>query len=79
GDDELFVYANEIIARIIAQSRRQRGLSVILLTLLSFQNDEIYFKHESALVGRTFYDAVFPYDKCSVIGLILSDGTVKII
>ncbi|CAF5070326.1 unnamed protein product, partial [Rotaria sp. Silwood1] len=78
GDEALFVYANEIIARIIAQSCRQRGLSVILATLLSFQNDEIYFKHESALVGKTFYDAVFPYDKCSVIGLMLSDGTVKI-
>ncbi|CAF5080035.1 unnamed protein product, partial [Rotaria sp. Silwood1] len=78
GDEALFVYANEIIARIIAQSCRQRGLSVILSTLLSFQNDEIYFKHENALVGRTFYDAVFSYDKCSVIGLMLSDGTVKI-
>ncbi|CAF3963704.1 unnamed protein product, partial [Rotaria sp. Silwood1] len=51
---------------------------LILPTLLSFQNDELYFKHESALVGKTFYDAVFPYDKCSVIGLMLSDGTVKI-
>ncbi|CAF1309253.1 unnamed protein product [Rotaria sordida] len=78
GDEALFVYANEIIARIIAQSCRQRGLSVILSSLLSFQGDEIYFKHESALVGRTFYDAVFSYDKCSVIGLMLSDGTVKI-
>ncbi|CAF0971934.1 unnamed protein product [Rotaria sordida] len=79
GEDEaLFVYADEIIARIIAQSCRQSGLSIILSTLLSFQNAEIYFKHESALVGRTFYDAVFAYNKCSVIGLMLSDGTVKI-
>ncbi|CAF3275494.1 unnamed protein product [Rotaria sp. Silwood2] len=78
GDEALFVYADEIIARIIAQSCRQSGLSVILTTLLSFQSDEIYFKHESALVGRTFYDAVFSYNKCSVIGLMLSDGTVKI-
>ncbi|CAF3725284.1 unnamed protein product [Rotaria sp. Silwood1] len=78
GDEALFVYADEIIARIIAQSCRQSGLSIILTTLLSFQNDEIYFKHESALIGRTFYDAVFSYNKCSVIGLMLSDGTVKI-
>jgi hypothetical protein len=79
GEDEaIFVYADEIIARIIAQSCRQSGLTVILTTLLSFQNDEIYFKHESALAGRTFYDAIFSYNKCSVIGLMLSDETVKI-
>jgi hypothetical protein len=79
GEDEaIFVYADEIIARIIAQSCRQSGLTIILTTLLSFRNDEIYFKHESALAGRTFYDAIFSYNKSSVIGLMLSDGTVKI-
>ncbi|CAF1149193.1 unnamed protein product [Rotaria sordida] len=79
GNEVLFVYADEMIARVIAQSCRQSGLNIILTTLLSFQGDEIYFKHENALVGRTFYDAVFSYNKCSVIGLMLSDGTVKII
>jgi hypothetical protein len=78
GDEAIFVYADEIIARIIAQSCRQSGLSIILTDLVSFQGDEIYFKHESALVGKTFYDAAFAYSKCSVIGLMLSDGTVKI-
>lgn len=78
GDEAVFVYSDQMIARIIAQSCRQPGLSTILTTLLSFQNDEIYFKHENALVGKTFYDAIFSYKKCSVIGLMLSDGTVKI-
>ncbi|CAF1525141.1 unnamed protein product [Adineta steineri] len=78
GDEAIFVYADEITARIIAQSCRQSGLTVILTTLLSFQNDEIYFKYEKALVGRTFYDAIFSYNKCSVIGLMLADGTVKL-
>ncbi|CAF4064799.1 unnamed protein product [Adineta steineri] len=79
GDEAIFVYADEIIARIIAQSCRQSGLSIILTTLLSFEYDEIYFKYESALVGKTFYDAIFSYNKCSVIGLMLADGTVKIL
>ncbi|CAF3974589.1 unnamed protein product [Adineta steineri] len=79
GDEALFVYADEITARIIAQSCRRSGLSIILTTLLSFEYDEIYFKYESALVGKTFYDAIFSYNKCSVIGLMLADGTVKIL
>ncbi|UJR07173.1 hypothetical protein I4U23_011461 [Adineta vaga] len=78
GDETLFVYTDEIIARIIAQSCRQSGLTIILATLLSFENDEIYFKYENKLVGKTFYDALFSYRKCSVIGLMFSDGTVKL-
>jgi hypothetical protein len=78
GDEAIFAHTDEIIARIVAQSCRQSGLSIILTSLLSFRDDEIYFKHESALAGRTFYEAIFSYKKCSVIGLMLSDGTVKI-
>ncbi|CAF1128065.1 unnamed protein product, partial [Didymodactylos carnosus] len=79
GDEVMFVHADEIVARIMAQSCRQSGLIVILSSLLSFRDDEIYFKRERALIGRTFHDALFAYDKCSVIGLMLSDGTVKIL
>ncbi len=59
GDEAIFPYTDEIIARIVAQSCRQSGLSIILTSLLSFENDEIYFKHESALTGRTFYVLYF--------------------
>ncbi|CAF1291783.1 unnamed protein product, partial [Didymodactylos carnosus] len=79
GDEVMFVHADEIIARIMAQSGRQSGLAVILSNLLSFRDDEIYFKYERALIGRTFHDALFAYEKCSVIGLMLSDGTVKML
>ncbi|CAF1420884.1 unnamed protein product [Adineta ricciae] len=78
GDEALFVNADEITARIIAQSCRQSGLTIILSTLLSFQDDEIYFKHEKGLIGKTFHDAIFSYKKCSVIGLMFADGTVKL-
>ncbi|CAF1035615.1 unnamed protein product [Didymodactylos carnosus] len=79
GDEVMFVHSDEIIARIMAQSGRQSGLAVILSSLLSFRDDEIYFKYERALIGRTFHDALFAYEKCSVIGLMLSDGTVKML
>ena len=78
GDEVIFVHADEIIARIIAQSGRQSGLSVILSMLLSFQFDEIYFKHEPLLVGKTFTDALFLYRTCSVIGLMFADETIQI-
>jgi hypothetical protein len=78
ADEVVFVHADEIIARIIAQSGRQSGLSVILSMLLSFKYDEIYFKYEPLLVGKTFHDALFLYRTCSVIGLMFADETIKI-
>ena len=74
----IFVHADEIIARIIAQSGRQSGLSVILSMLLSFDYDEIYFKYEPSLVGRTFHEALFLYRRSSVIGLMFADESIKI-
>jgi hypothetical protein len=78
ADEVVFVHADEIIARIIAQSGRQSGLSIILSILLSFKYDEIYFKNEPLLVGKTFNDALFLYRTSSIIGLMFADETIKI-
>ncbi|CAF1346386.1 unnamed protein product [Adineta steineri] len=77
-DEVIFVHADEIIARIIAQSGRQSGLSIILSMLLSFKYDEIYFKYEPLLIGKTFHDALFLYRTSTVIGLMFADETIKI-
>jgi len=46
--------------------------------LLSFNYDEIYFKYEPLLIGKTFNDALFLYRTSSVIGLMFADQTIKI-
>lgn len=46
--------------------------------LLSFKYDEIYFKYEPLLIGKTFNDALFLYPTSSVIGLMFADETIKI-
>lgn len=78
ADEVVFVHADEIIARIIAQSGRQSGLSIILSMLLSFHYEEIYFKSEPLLIGKTFEEVLFLYRTCSVIGLMLADQTIQI-
>ena len=70
GRDEVeLVLAGDLIARIIAQTCRQPGLSVVYSDLLSFEGDEIYFQEEPALVGKTLRDALFMYETSCVIGL----------
>lgn len=70
GKDEVeLVLVGDLIARVMAQTCRQSGLSVVYQELLDFGGDEIYFKEEPAFVGRTYAETLFAYDACSVLGL----------
>jgi voltage-gated potassium channel Kch len=77
GDEVQLVDINDTIARLIAQTSRQPGLSVVYLDLLDFEGHEIYFHRDSATVGRRFGELVGAYEAISVIGL-LSDGGAKL-
>jgi voltage-gated potassium channel Kch len=78
GDEAQLIDVGDTIARLIAQTCRQAGLSVVYTELLDFGGDEIYFKEEPALLGRTFGDAIFAYDTSSIIGLQTSAGKVTL-
>jgi voltage-gated potassium channel Kch len=70
GKDEVeLILAGNLISRIIAQTCRQSGLSVVYTELLDFDGDEIYFKEEPALVGMTFHDILSVYKTSTVLGL----------
>ncbi len=63
------ILADSLISRIIAQTCRQPGLSTIYTELLDFDRDEIYFKEESSLEGKTFGAALNMYEDSAVIGV----------
>lgn len=70
GKDEVqIIVTTDLISRIIVQTARQSGLSVVYTELLDFGGDEIYFTAEPALVGRTFGEALLAYEDSAVIGL----------
>jgi ion channel POLLUX/CASTOR len=64
-----WIAQGEVIARIIAQTNRQPGLSVIYQELLDFGSDEIYLHSEPRLYGKTFADAQLAAEHDIVIGL----------
>jgi hypothetical protein len=68
------VLTGDLISRIIAQTCRQSGLSVVYAELLDFGGDEIYFKEEPALVGKTFGEALHGFEDSAVMGLCTADG-----
>ncbi len=78
GDEVELVLVGDLIARVTAQTCRQSGLSVVYTELLDFGNDEIYFKDEPSLVGKTFGEALFAYEDSAVIGLQPNGGTPRL-
>jgi len=78
GNEVELVPVYDLIARITAQTCRQSGLSVVYTDLLDFGGDEIYFRCEPRLAGRTFGEALTAYENCSVIGLRKTDGRIEL-
>jgi len=70
------VQSKDVIARVTAQASRQPGLASVVLDLLDFEGDEIYFQDVSALVGKTYGDALTAFENSSIIGLQKADGEV---
>lgn len=70
GKDELeTIQTGEIVARIIAQTCRQSGLSVVYTELMDFGGDEIYIKSFPELVGKTYGEILPLFNKNCVMGI----------
>jgi voltage-gated potassium channel Kch len=76
GKDQLqAVLTGDLIARVTAQTSRQSGLSLVYTELMNYGGDEIYFKEESALLGKTYGEALLQYEDSCLMGLQKADGT----
>jgi voltage-gated potassium channel Kch len=75
-DNVELILSNEFVSRILVQTSRQAGLSIVYTDLLDFKGDEIYFSKEPKLMGKTFREALFSYDKSTVIGLCNQNNEV---
>ncbi len=78
GEEVELVPVDNLIARVIAQTCRQSGLSAVYTELLDFAGDEIYFKEEPALVGKTYGEAISAYEDSAVIGLCFRDRGTRL-
>jgi voltage-gated potassium channel Kch len=76
GPQTQIVDADDIAARLVVQSCRQSGLSVVYSDLLDFGGDEIYLHAEPRLTGRPYGEALFAYETATLIGLRRGDGSV---
>lgn len=68
------VKVGEFISRLIAQTSRQPGLSVVYSDLLDFAENDLYFVPQPDRSPRTFGEAVLLYSNAVVIGVRNLDG-----
>jgi voltage-gated potassium channel Kch len=79
GKDEVeWVLVGDLVARIIAQTCRQSGLSVVYTELFDFGGDEIYFKDVPEVVGCTFGQALACFETNALLGVMGADQQVRL-
>ena len=71
------VYVKDAIARIIANTCRQHGLSQVLTELFNFTGNELYFESIPAMVGKTFKEAQLCFSNAVAVGLY-ADGQARL-
>jgi voltage-gated potassium channel Kch len=69
GSETVIVDKGETIARLIVQTSRQAGAAGVYVELLDFEGDEIYFRADASLAGRSYGEALLAYEDCAVIGI----------
>jgi len=75
SEDEIeAILKGEFITKIEAQTLLQSGLSLVVTDLLDFEGDEIYFKKEPGLTGRSYQEVILAYDTSAVIGFLTGEG-----
>jgi Trk K+ transport system NAD-binding subunit len=72
------ILAQDVIARVTAQASRQPGLVAVILDLLDFAGEEIYFQEVPELVGHKYGESLLGFDSASIVGLRKSDGQIEL-
>ncbi|MER5418872.1 CASTOR/POLLUX-related putative ion channel [Streptosporangium roseum] len=76
GPDVHLVDSDDTASRLIVQSSRQSGMSVVCMDLLNFDDGEIYLRSDPDLTGMAYGDALPAYQTATVIGLRGSSGVM---
>ena len=76
GDEVEIIEPGDFLARLEAQTTRQPGLPIIYEDFFNFDGDEIYFKAEKSLFGKTFGECISSYNATSVIGISTNNNVL---
>ena len=79
GKDEVeLLLTDDLISRIMVQTCRQSGLSVVYSEIMGFEGSEMYFNNEPGLIGKTYGESLLWYEDSAVVGLKTAEGDVMV-
>jgi Trk K+ transport system NAD-binding subunit len=70
GNEVEWVLSENIISKLIAQTCNQPGLSTIFTDFMDFSGDEVYFYNHPSLIGKTFGETLYLFEKNAVLGIL---------
>ncbi len=68
-DNVIPINLGDTVSKMVAQTATQPGLIAVYKDLISFAGDEIYFNKFTQAVGKSIREALFCFEKSSVIGI----------
>src|SRR6185436_1710248 len=74
GPKAALLVAAPLVSRLLVQTGRQSGLSIVYTELLDFGGCEIYVTKEPQLAGRTFREAAFAFGTSTLLGIFTAKG-----
>ncbi|HEY4182169.1 MAG TPA: hypothetical protein VGM90_35240 [Kofleriaceae bacterium] len=74
GKDAALLVAAPLVSRLLVQTGRQSGLSMVYTELLDFGGCEIYITKMPQLVGKTFREAAFELGTSTLMGVFTAGG-----
>ncbi len=74
GKTAALLVAAPLVSRLLVQTGRQSGLSIVYTELLDFGGCEIYVTREPKLAGKTFREASFEFGTSTLLGVFTATG-----
>ena len=72
----IMLKTDDVMAKIIAHTSTEPGLSIAFKELLNFEHNEFYFEKEYQLMGKTCFEATRCLNKASIVGIQRDGKTV---
>lgn len=72
----IMMKTDDVMARIVAHTSTEPGLSVAFKELLNFEQNEFYFEKELKLIGKTVMETAACLDKASLVGIRRNGKTI---
>lgn len=74
GNKAALLLAAPLVSRLLVQTGRQSGLSIVYTELLDFGGCEIYVTKEPKLAGKTFREAALQFGTSTLLGIFTKAG-----